>query len=145
MSLYLKSLPSTLRYRVEVRNKVWLSSELMDVPRRHCVALVLLDLVYLPHLADVALDLITTDFTHVRLIGDRQAFQAKTKQFDRPVLDRSERLERWVEYISALAARIEVCLYANNHHAGHGPATIRELAERIEAMREKRPRTCLSR
>ena len=39
---------------------------------------------------------------------------------------------RWAEFLRPVVARgTEVFAYANNHFAGHGPATIRELARRI--------------
>ena len=56
---------------------------------RHRAALVLVDIAYMPHPAELAqrLDLVTTDFVYARLIGDRKAVEAKTKSFDRVVID----------------------------------------------------------
>jgi uncharacterized protein YecE (DUF72 family) len=134
---FLARLPRDFRYGVEVRNKNWVGAPLLDMLRAHRVAFVLVDLVYMPHPADLAqrFDLVTTDFTYARLIGDRKAVEARTETFDRIVLDQSASLERWAAYLSGLLPRIDVYTYANNHYAGHGPATIRELVERIEALR----------
>ncbi len=119
-----------------MRNKSWLVPALTDVLRRHRAALVLVDLAYMPHPADLAgeLDLVTADFVYVRLIGDRKAVEAKTKVFDHVVLDQSARLDRWAELILALSARVpETSVYANNHYAGFAPATVRNLMRRLSA------------
>jgi len=132
---FLGALPRTFRYGVEIRNREWLDEELLAVLRRHAVALVLVDLVYLPHPADLAdrLDLVTTDFVYARLIGDRKAVEAVTDTFDRVVLDMTPRLERWAPLLRALRERVtRVLVYANNHYAGHGPATVRQLRELTE-------------
>ncbi|HEV8112310.1 MAG TPA: DUF72 domain-containing protein [Planctomycetota bacterium] len=131
---YLERLPKTFRYGVEVRNKSWITPELTDVLRRHRVALVLVDLAYMPHPADLAasMDLVTADFLYVRLIGDRKAVEEKTKTFDRVVLDQGARLDRWAELIKTLSVRVpETSVYANNHYAGFAPATVRDLMRRL--------------
>ena len=55
-----------------------------ELLRRHRTALVLVDLNYMPHPADLAqrFDLFTTDFTYARLIGDRKAIDALGKPID---------------------------------------------------------------
>ncbi|MHC5066430.1 MAG: DUF72 domain-containing protein [Planctomycetota bacterium] len=131
---FLAGLPKGMRYAVEVRNKTWIKPELLDMLREHEVALVLVDLLYMPHPADLQkeLDLLTTDFTYCRLIGDRKAVDKLTKSFDKVVLDQGARLDRWAELLEKYLARIpQVFAYANNHYAGHGPASIRELAEKM--------------
>lgn len=131
---FLERLPADFRYGVEVRNKAWIGAALLDLLRAHRVAFVLVDLVYMPHPADLARehDLLTTDFAYARLIGDRQAVEARTKTFDALVLDQGERLERWADLLASIAPRTrETFAYANNHYAGHGPATIRDLARRL--------------
>ena len=79
------------------------------------------------------LDLVTTDFIYVRLIGDRKAVEERTKTFDRIVIDQAPRLTRWANLLRDLIPRAERTLvFANNHFAGHGPATIGELATLVE-------------
>jgi uncharacterized protein YecE (DUF72 family) len=129
---FLERLPTRFRYGVEVRNKAWLVPELTESLRRHNVALVLVDIAYMPHPAELELDLLTSDFTYVRLIGDRKAVEAKTERFDRIVLDQSAQLDRWSAYLSPILGRgWQIYVYANNHYAGHGPETIRELVWRL--------------
>ena len=92
--------------------------------------LVLVDLVYMPHPAELAerFDLLTADFTYARLIGDRKKIDALTDTLDHVVLDQSERLEEWAGLVRELMARAkDVYVYANNHYAGFAPDTIRDL------------------
>ena len=135
---FLAGLPDSFRYAVEVRNKNWIGEPLLALLRAHRTALVLVDLLYMPHPADLAqkLDLITTDFIYGRLIGDRKAVDAKADGFDRIVVDQGPRLDRWAKLLHEMLARVpEGMVYANNHYAGHGPATIRDLVARYEALR----------
>ncbi len=130
LDAYLEALPATFRYAVEVRNKAWVTSQLTAVLRRHRVALVLVEMGYLPHPADVAakLDVVTADFLYGRLIGDRKQVEARTQVFDKLVFDRTASLKRWADLMGALSERVpQTWLFANNHYAGHGPETIREL------------------
>lgn len=133
---FLENLPPGFRYGVEVRNKAWIGEDLLGMLRKHGIALVLVDLAYMPHPADLAqrLDLVTADFAYARLIGDRKAIEAKTETFDRIVVDQGERLGRWAELLADLLPRVrETYAYANNHYAGFGPETIRDLARRVTA------------
>lgn len=130
---YLGRLPKDFRYAVEIRNKWWLKPPLLELLSEHDVALVLLDLAYMPHPDRMLnLDLVTTDFCYVRLIGDRKAVEALTDTFDRLVLDQTRRIERWAELLRSFLSRVPIgYVYANNHYAGHGPATIRQLVDRL--------------
>jgi uncharacterized protein YecE (DUF72 family) len=128
---FLGELPKEFRYAVEVRNRTWIGADLLELLRAQRVALVWVDLLYMPHPADLAREheLVTTDFVYARLIGDRKKVEAATERFDRVVIDQRPRLERWAELLRGLPADVEeVFAFANNHYAGHGPATIRELA-----------------
>jgi len=132
---FLAALPKGHRYAVEVRNGAWIKAPLLDLLRRHDVALVLVELSYLPHPSDLSLklDLVTTDFVYCRLIGDRKAVEEKTDTFDRIVLDKSAALDRWASLLRQLRDRVpKTYAFANNHYAGHGPATIRDLAALVE-------------
>lgn len=134
LNAFLERLPRDLRVAVEVRNKHWIGAPLLELLRARRAGFVLVDLAYMPHPDELppALDLVTADFVYVRLIGDRKAVEARTQTFDNIVLDQSARLDRWARTIDELLPRVpEVMTYANNHFAGHGPTTIRELARRL--------------
>jgi uncharacterized protein YecE (DUF72 family) len=129
---FLGRLPREFRYAVEVRNKAWLVPALTDVLKAHRAALVLVDLLYMPHPDEVAdrIPLVTTDFVYARLIGDRKKVdKLSNKRFDKLVLDQRPRLERWAQVLRDVSADVpETYAFANNHYAGHGPATVAELA-----------------
>jgi uncharacterized protein YecE (DUF72 family) len=131
LDAFLAGLPPGGRYAVEVRNREWIAEPLLTLLRRHRAAFVLVDLVYMPHPADLpeTLDLITADFLYARLIGDRKRIDSLTRTFGSIVLDQGPRLERWAALLRRLAPTVrESFVYANNHYAGHGPATIDQLA-----------------
>jgi len=133
---FLERLPQKWRYAVEVRNKNWIGAPLLDLLRAHRVAFVLVDIAYMPHPADLAQqhDLVTTDFTYARLIGDRKAVDALTETYDRIVIDRGESIRRWATLLGEYRVRgIDPFAFANNHYAGHGPETIRELGKLVKA------------
>jgi uncharacterized protein YecE (DUF72 family) len=130
LDAYLYGLPDDFRYAVEVRNRWWIKPPLLEILRRHRAALVLVELGYMPHPAELAarLDLVTTDFVYARLIGDRKAVEEKTKTFDKIVVDKSASLHLWANLLREMHELVpQVYAFANNHYAGHGPATISEL------------------
>lgn len=129
LDVYLGALPDEFRYGVEVRNRRWVREPLLHVLRRHKVAYVASELPTMPHPADLG-DIVTTDFFYGRLIGDRKLVDRKTKTFDKLVLDNTPSLQRWAEMLRGLADGVkEIYVFANNHFAGHAPATIRQLVE----------------
>jgi uncharacterized protein YecE (DUF72 family) len=132
---FLAWLPKKWRFGVEVRNKNWIGKPLLDVLRARGVALVLVDILYMPHPDefDSKLDLFTADFSYARLIGDRRAIDELTTTFDKVVVNQTSRLKRWAAFLADQPARVrETFAFANNHYAGYAPATIRELARRVE-------------
>ncbi|MBJ19103.1 MAG: hypothetical protein CL933_06715 [Deltaproteobacteria bacterium] len=139
---FLGALPSEFEYAVEVRNKQWFSEALCGVLRQHGAAFCLSDHKYLPHPSEVleSLDVATASFSYVRLIGDRSVIDGLTKVFDKEVIDQGERLGRLGRSLVGLSPEIrEVWAFANNHYAGHGPASIDRLAKEITGAAPTRP------
>jgi uncharacterized protein YecE (DUF72 family) len=138
---FLAALPATPRIAVEVRNREYVHEELLAVLRKHRAALVLSEVRGMPHPADVAEKhaVSTTDFFYARLIGDRSAVERRTKTFDRIVLDQAASLGRWAHLLRTLASSADGFVYANNHFAGHGPETARELRRLVEPAAEPPP------
>ncbi|MBI5489967.1 MAG: DUF72 domain-containing protein [Deltaproteobacteria bacterium] len=135
LDAFLERLPPDRRYAVELRNKTWLKKPVLDILRRHRTALVLVDLPYMPHAADLDLDPLTTDFTYLRLIGDRKDTEARADKFDRIAVDHGDRLERWATWLRDVLSRVPLAYaYANNHFAGFAPETIRDLARRLGSL-----------
>lgn len=123
LETFLKGLPSGPRYAVELRNRQWLNSSLVEMLSQHNVALVLQDLYYMPKL-----NWITADFTVIRWLGRRSDIEV----FDRIQIDRTEVLERWAQRVAGfLDDGVDVYGYFNNHFAGHSPASARQFAEML--------------
>ena len=125
---FLKRLPKGFQYAVEIRNKDWLDARFAESLREHGVALALIDQSWMPRPWEMKekFDLITADFTYVRWLGDRKEIEEQTAAWDKTILDRTLELRNWVEILKEFVARnIPVYAWANNHYAGHGPATVR--------------------
>ncbi len=70
-------------------------------------------------------DPITADFAYIRWLGDRKGIEERTKTWDKTIVDRSDELREWVNEIYKINGQgVPVFAYANNHYAGHAPATI---------------------
>lgn len=130
LARFLDELPKEHRYAVEIRNRHWLTPDFSKLLADRNVALALTDQAWMPHGDEVCklCDDVTTDFSYIRLIGDRQEIEAITQRWDREVIDRSDRLERWAKLVISLAAKnVKVLAYINNHFAGHAPTTLNRL------------------
>lgn len=131
---FLGDLPQGFRYGVEIRNRRWLNRSFVELLKRHDAALVLVDQAWMPHGDEAAqeFDIVTSDFAYIRLLGDRKEIEAITSTWNKEVIDRGERLQRWAELISRLVEReIETLIYVNNHYAGYAPATADRLHDMI--------------
>jgi uncharacterized protein YecE (DUF72 family) len=124
---FLKKLPKGHRFVVEIRNKNWLVPKFADILREHSVALALLDQSWMPRPWEMKdqFDLITSDFTYVRWLGDRKGIEEQTKTWDKVIVDRQRDLLEWVGLLKKVhERRIMILAFANNHYAGNGPATV---------------------
>lgn len=124
---FLKRLSTTVRFAVEIRNKKWLEPAFLNLLREHKVALALIDqsLMPRPHELFETFDPITTDFSYVRWLGDRKGIERQTRTWDKVIVDRSSELQEWVKYCHQVVQRgVTVYAFANNHYAGHSPATV---------------------
>jgi uncharacterized protein YecE (DUF72 family) len=124
---FLKKLPPDRKFAVEIRNKTWLTPEFADILRQHRVALVLQDQSWMPHPSELSrrFDPVTADWTYIRWLGDRKGIEKITQTWDKVVVDRTEQMNGWVDVCYQIQKRgMVVYAYANNHYAGHGPATV---------------------
>jgi uncharacterized protein YecE (DUF72 family) len=129
---FLKKLPRGVRFAVETRNKTWLVPKMVDLLRERGVALALIDHPWMPRPSELVtrLDPITAGFTYVRFLGDRKGIEERTKSWDKTIVDRRRELTEWANICYKFNGRgIAVFAYANNHYAGHAPATIRQFQE----------------
>src|SRR5260370_13715459 len=71
-------------------------------------------------------DLITADWTYVLWLGDRKGIEEQTKAWDKTILNSESEIAEWVRILKRVVPRgIESFAYANNHYAGHAPATVK--------------------
>src|SRR6266853_6583597 len=124
---FLKKLPKGRKFAVEIRNKNWLVPQFVEALRERGVALALIDQSWMPRPAQwfEKFDPIASDFTYVRWLGDRKGIEEQTKTWDKVIVDRRAELSEWQRFSGKLHKRkIQIFAYANNHFAGHGPATV---------------------
>jgi len=70
----------------------------------------------MPHGDELPFNPVTTDFSYIRLIGDRKEIEAITQKWDKEVINRQERLVRWAYVILKLIAQhVKVLTYITNH------------------------------
>ncbi|MBD3234748.1 MAG: DUF72 domain-containing protein [candidate division Zixibacteria bacterium] len=132
---FLTDLPDDFRYAVEIRNRNWLKPDFVELCKKHNAALVLADQGWMPHGDEIAkmIEPVTTDFSYIRLLGDRKKIEDITSTWDKEVIDHEDSLMRWANLMEDLTERFraQIYIYANNHYAGHAPATIRRLQHLI--------------
>jgi uncharacterized protein YecE (DUF72 family) len=120
---YLDGLPEDLQFAVEVRNRDWYDTDIIEMLRARGVALVLHDLYYMPRQTDV-----TADFVYIRWLGRRTDLE----QFDRIQLDRRDEEEWWAEHVLSFLDRgLTVFGYFNNLWAGYSPGSALGFLERL--------------
>ena len=136
LRIFLKTLPETVagRFVVEIRNRGWLDETFLGVLREHRVALALTDTSFVPRPWELKkpLNLMTAEFAYIRWLGNRKEIEKVTTTWDRTVVDRTNDLKRWVQFVrhEVLERKIKhVFLFANNHYAGFAPATIQQFWE----------------
>ena len=106
-----------------------MNAEFADALSERGIALALIDQSWVPQPWELKekFDLITTDFTYVRWLGDRKGIEAQTNTWDKVIVDRKRDMTNWVELFRTLVKKnLKIFAYANNHYAGHGPATIKQ-------------------
>ena len=82
---FLEKLPKDFKFALEIRNKAWLDAQFVDLLRKHKVALALIDQSWMPRPWEIkeAIDLVTTDWTYIRWLGDRKSIEV-TRHGGRP-------------------------------------------------------------
>jgi uncharacterized protein YecE (DUF72 family) len=121
---FLNNLPNDHKFVIAIRNKNWLVPQFVDLLRERGVALALIDQSWMPRPLQwfEKIDPVTADFTYVRLLGDRKEIEKETKIWNKIIVDRGSELKEWAGMLGRL--KIPIYVYANNHYAGYGPATL---------------------
>lgn len=129
LAAFLPSLPDDVRFAIEFRQRAWITRETLDLLRAHHVALTLSDGRWIPRSWLLKLcEQPTTDFAYLRWMGPDRAIT----DFSHTQVDRSAELDAWAAMIPVLQSQVRsIYGYANNHFAGHSPATVRMLQQRL--------------
>jgi uncharacterized protein YecE (DUF72 family) len=141
LAAFLPLLPRDLRFAVELRHHRWTRAEvlpdLLSLLAEHGVALALSDGRWIAR--ETVIDLAwrpTADFHYVRWMGPNRDLT----DFSRVQVDRSAELSAWTAVLREMPSRgIDVYGYANNHFAGHSPASARDI-QRLLGLRPVDPR-----
>jgi uncharacterized protein YecE (DUF72 family) len=129
---FVKLLPEEYQFAAEFRHRSWLLDETLDLLRQHGVAWTMIDMYAMPKRQDI-----TSDFTYVRLLGDRRKIQTVSHI----QIDRTPELQAWANVFGRVTGEVrQAWVFINNHYAGHSPANVRQLRQMLglppEASRE---------
>ncbi len=129
LAAFLPGLPRDLRFAIEFRNRQWIADEHLAMLRAHGVALALSDGRWIPRAWLLRLcEQPTADFAYLRWMGPDRAIT----DYSHLQVDRSEELDAWAAMIPVLLAQVRTVYgFVNNHFAGHSPASVRMLQERL--------------
>lgn len=130
LRVFLSHLPTEggHQFAVEIRNKSWINEQLLNLLAEKNVPLALIAHPWMWAPAELfeRVNALDSPFTYIRLLGDRYEIERITKSWGKIVVDREKELADW----AAQCQRIQrggktIYFFANNHYAGHGPATLR--------------------
>ena len=126
---FLSLLPRDLRFAVEFRQRGWIDESVLALLADHNVAVALTDARWIPRKTMLALaEQPTAKFAYIRWMGPNRDIT----DYSRIQFDRSRELDAWSNALQALDERVDdVWGFANNHFAGHSPATARELQKLV--------------
>ncbi len=114
LETYLKSLPKSNRYVVEVRNKSWLTSHFYDLLRSQRVALAWTDSPRMEPTEEV-----TADFLYIRWEGNRKAVNGTLGKVEK---NRDDDLAKWAQQLKLyLKQGLEVYGYFGKYFSGYPP------------------------
>lgn len=126
---------------VEIRNKSWLGTELIDFLHPRKLILALTEQEWMPKIGDLwekhGMKLVTGPAVYVRLLGERKRIEAITTSWDKIVIDRREETREWISILKRFLSQplgLPVWVLINNHWAGHAPASIDMLVREWAGM-----------
>ena len=98
LDMFLSALPNTCWVAVEVRNKNYLTPELIKVLKANQTALAITEHSNMPLPWDIMNDLDLfpcKEFTYLRLVGNRYEIESKTDTFNKVIVDKKKELAKW--------------------------------------------------
>jgi len=135
LEAFLATLPESIRFAVEIRNKHFLIPRLLDILSRRRVALALIDHPWFYQIDTLMArpGILTADFAYLRWLGDRYRIEEQTRSWDHLIVDRRREMEHWIRAIRRMLENSRsVYGYFNNHYAGYAVGSIRLFHEMWE-------------
>lgn len=139
---FLPQLPSGWQFVIEIRNRGWLDEPLLDLLRRHQVALALTAYPTMPAAGEILrrIDPVTAPFAYLRFLGDHRSMDnlvararesgTRDRDWGELIVDRSDEMRDWIDPVADLLRRVpQVLAYFNNHYAGFGPGSLERFAQ----------------
>ena len=126
---FLHTLPADLKFAIEFRHKGWINEETHQLLSARNVALTLVDARWIPRpwMLKLAARPTATTHAYVRWMGPDRSIT----DYSHIQVDRTAELDAWAEVLPALAVRVPVYGFVNNHFSGHSPANVRMLQSRL--------------
>ena len=143
LKTFVKLLPKDFRWVVEIRNKKWVCSPLLDLLHDRRISLAFIDYYTMDPLHKLArrLEVFTAPFVYVRFLGNRKNIESlvktakkegqRSRDWGSLIIDRTEQMKLWIQPLQNLAEKnIPTYVYFNNHYAGYAPGSV-ELLSRL--------------
>lgn len=116
---YLKTLPETHHYAVEVRNKSLLNDDVYTLLKEHHMALAWVDASKMPLTSEL-----TADFVYVRWEGDRKTVTGSLGKIEN---DKVPSIQDWAEKLKVLLNEgTEIFGYFSKYYSGFPPADVQQ-------------------
>jgi uncharacterized protein YecE (DUF72 family) len=142
LKTFVKLLPKDFRWVVEIRNKKWVRSPLLDLLRDRRISLAFIDYYTMDPLHKLAqrLEVFTAPFVYVRFLGNRKYIESlvkkekkegqRSRDWGNLIIDRTEQMKLWIQPLRDLAGKnIPTYVYFNNHYAGYAPGSVELLSQ----------------
>ena len=118
----MSALPKTHRYVVEFRNKKLLQEEFYSLLKENGTALALVEQPFMP-----PTEVMTSDFTYIRLEGDRRKVTGTLGKIE---IDKTDSIKSWAEKIKKFSdLSTDVFVYFSKYYSGYPPADAEQLAK----------------
>ncbi len=140
---FLPYLAGEYHWAIEIRNALWVGSELLKLLQSRNISLVFIDYYTMDPLPKLLgrRGILTSSFGYIRFLGNHRQMDAavqkareegkRDSEWGSLLVDRTEQMRFWIPAIRKLVAgQIPVYVYFNNHYAGYAPGSV-ELFSRL--------------